>query len=432
MYDTIIVGGGVTGLQLGALLSADGEKVLILEKSSRLGGRAAVKKKDGYTLDYGIHLVRFGPKSALAETCRRLGHEVEFLPLGTSYVKDQDGKVKVFPTGPKAFLTSKLFTFKERLKIIALISKLRKADHSSLVNQSVAEWMDEYNLAGGLRRYFHLVSASMLVCPFIEKASVGELLINTQKVLKVGISVMYPKGGWQPLIDLFVDKVNEKGEVRKGAPVEKVAVTDGKASGVYVKGELIAARKVVLSLPALELDKLLEGVAESSFVETCRRTVPTAGIVLEYGLSESVSDITGLAYMYKPMSFGIFTSNVEPAMAPPGKQMLTWLLPLPAEMFDDKKAIKRQEKALEQALFEFFPGLKDKQEWRRILHLPVVDGVEVNINQTIDRRPSFLVPDVEDLFLVGDSTASPGAGGDVGHESVHCSYEVIKKAAAKE
>ena len=85
--------------------------MLVLEKSSRIGGRAAVVKKDGYTLDYGIHLVRFGPHSALAETCRRLGREIEFIPLGTSYVQDEDGVVKVFPTGPKDFLTSRLFYF---------------------------------------------------------------------------------------------------------------------------------------------------------------------------------------------------------------------------------------------------------------------------------------------------------------------------------
>lgn len=429
MYDTIVVGGGITGLQLGALLANDGENVLVLEKSSHLGGRAAIVKKEGYTLDYGIHVVRFGPKSALAETCRRLGREVEFIPLGSSYVKDHDGVIKLFPTGPKAFLTSKLFTFSERLKILRWMIKLRKADHSALVNTSVAQWMHDHNFSGGLRRYFHMVSASMLVCPFIEKASAGELLINMQKVLQVGISVMYPRGGWEPLFDLFSEKIRANGEVRTGAAVEKLAVEGETITGVFVKGELLPARKVVLSLPALELDQLLVGVADDPFINLCRSTRPTAGIVLEYGIKEPVSAIAGLVYLYEPMSFGMFTSNLEPSLAPLGKQLLTWLQPLPEAIFGDKEALKAREQELEQALFDFFPGLAEKQEWRRVMHLPVMGGVEVNTSQTADRRPSFRVPGLQNLFLVGDSTASPGAGGDIGHESVHLSYNTIKAAS---
>lgn len=430
MHDTIIVGAGITGLQLGALLAADGEKVLVLEKSSRTGGRAAVVEKEGFTVDYGIHVVRFGPHSALAETCRRVGREVEFLEFGPSYVRDQDHVVKVFPTGPKAFLTSKLFSFKERLKVISMIAQIRKGDHETLLHKSVADWMAEHNITGGLERYFHLVSASMLVCPFIEKASVGEMLINMQKVLGVGVSVMYPKGGWDPLIELFTNKINEKGEVRTGAAVEKVALDEAKAAnGVYVKGELLEAKKVVLSLPALHLDQLLAGLVDENYVKMCKNIRPTAGIVLDYGLNTKVSDISGLAYMHTPMSFGLFTSNVEPALAPEGKQLLTWLQPLPVELFEDKAKLEAKEKELEQALFSFFPGLKEAVQWRRALHLPVVDGVEVNIDQTIPRRPAFTVPGVKNLFLVGDSTGSPGAGGDVGHESVPLSYQAIKENA---
>ncbi|NLZ28742.1 MAG: NAD(P)-binding protein, partial [Firmicutes bacterium] len=57
MFDTIIVGGGITGLQLGALLSHDGEKVLILDRGSRTGGRAVVQKRKGFIVDYGVHLI---------------------------------------------------------------------------------------------------------------------------------------------------------------------------------------------------------------------------------------------------------------------------------------------------------------------------------------------------------------------------------------
>ena len=55
-YDVIIVGGGMGGLNLGALLSHAGKKILILEKAGRdrLGGRAAHGKVGGDAVDNGI------------------------------------------------------------------------------------------------------------------------------------------------------------------------------------------------------------------------------------------------------------------------------------------------------------------------------------------------------------------------------------------
>ncbi|MHC1591059.1 MAG: FAD-dependent oxidoreductase, partial [Candidatus Helarchaeales archaeon] len=46
--DVIIIGTGVAGLSLGALLAKNGFKVLLLEKSNKIGGRGQVWEKDGY------------------------------------------------------------------------------------------------------------------------------------------------------------------------------------------------------------------------------------------------------------------------------------------------------------------------------------------------------------------------------------------------
>ena len=426
MFDTIIVGGGITGLQLGALLSHDGEKVLILEKGSRTGGRAVVQKRKGFIVDYGVHLIRFGPQSAISKTCRQLGHEIEYASLGTSWVMDADGKTKVFPTGPRAFLTTRLFSIGEKFRIIRMMGKIRNDDHTHLLDKSVKEWMDENDISGGLRRYFHMVSASIMVCPFIEKASAGEMLINMQKVLQTGISVMYPKGGWKPIMELLQNKVKERGEIRLKSTVEKIKVKDGKAVGVFVDGKLHEARKVVISIPSHQLSKLLPGRVDDDYIQKCKNNRPTAGIVLDYGLKHSISNIDGLCYLYNPMSFGFFTSNVEPSLAPEGKQLFTWLQPLPENKIKDRPWAKKREAELEKALFKFFPKLEKAIEWRRILFLPVVDGTEVNIEQTEDKRPSAMVPGVGNLHRVGDSVAAPGAGGDVGHESVHVTYEAIR------
>jgi phytoene dehydrogenase-like protein len=435
-YDYIVVGGGVCGLQLGALLSRDGHRVLLLEKQKKLGGRAAVIERDGFTVDMGIHLVRFGPKSAISETCRRLGHEVAYAPLGTSRVVDHDGITRRFPTSPGGILRTKLFRFREKLKALGVLLRVKRKGAAKLPADleapSVLHWMDRRKIRGGLRRYFTLVASSMLVCPFVEKAAVTELLTNMQKVLKVGISVQYPKGGWLPLFELFRGEIEKRGEVRTGCPVESVLVKEGRACGVAAGGERVEAGAVILNLPCQQIFSVLdENRVDPAYRDMCRNQRPTAGVVVDFGLKKRVSDTSGLWYFWDPPSFGMFTSNLEPALAPEGKQLFTFFYPTALEDMEDVEVARKREEELLTRIFATFPDMEGQIEWKRILHMPMVDGTEINIHQTRDRRPGYRVPGTENLYLVGDSLGAPGAGGDVGHESVHECYEAIRRASAR-
>ena len=74
------------------------------------------------------------------------------------------------------------------------------------------------------------------------------------------------------------------------------------------------------------------------------------------------------------------------------------------------------------AIRKYFPGIDDQILWKRESCLRMVDGAQINTRQTDDRRPDTAVPGFSNLFLVGDSIAAPGAGGDVGNESVLVAY----------
>lgn len=56
-YDVIIIGGGLGGLACGVMLSKEGLNVCILEKHSVIGGCLQSFKRNGYTLDTGMHYV---------------------------------------------------------------------------------------------------------------------------------------------------------------------------------------------------------------------------------------------------------------------------------------------------------------------------------------------------------------------------------------
>ena len=411
------------------------EVVFVLNKADQLDEGlgedldAVVEKVEVYLERHGFKMPRIIPLSSIAALlARKVQHNESLTSKEKRTYRDLIGHAEDVekPLYEHANLSGFI---KEKLKAAFLMGRIRRGtEGQELLEETVANWMDDNMITGGLRRYFHMVSASMMVCPFIERTSVGEMLINMQKVLLGGISVMYPKGGWQPLIDLFSEKIKENGEIRLKTTVTKLEVSKGKIKGVYAGDEFIPAKKVVLSLPSLSLPGLLPENTSSTYIDKCKNNRPTAGIVIDYCLKKKISDINGLCYLYNPMSFGMFTSNLEPSLAPEGKQILTWLQPVPESKIKDSPWAKKRAEELEKALFALFPTLKDNIEWKRVLYLPVVDGTEVNINQIESKRPSAVVPGLKGLFLVGDSIAAPGAGGDVGHESVHVTYEKIKEA----
>src|SRR5437762_12418903 len=67
----VIVGGGVAGLVAANLAVRSGQKVVLLEKSSALGGRAATRDRNGFLFNMGPHALY--SRGHLRATLDRLG-----------------------------------------------------------------------------------------------------------------------------------------------------------------------------------------------------------------------------------------------------------------------------------------------------------------------------------------------------------------------
>src|SRR5215470_11674019 len=79
-YDVVVVGGGIGGLTVAALLSARGLNVCLLERQSQVGGCIARVEFSGFDFEPGMGLyTSFGP----GEIYERLFSQ---LPVGVSEV----------------------------------------------------------------------------------------------------------------------------------------------------------------------------------------------------------------------------------------------------------------------------------------------------------------------------------------------------------
>lgn len=426
MARTIIVGAGINGLLLGALLAHDGDEVTVFEKNGFPGGRAFLLERDGYVMDYGVHLTRFGPESALAKIMRRIGREVSFVKLGPSYLIDQNGTRVLFPTSPGGMLKSELFTFTERIRLVSLLLKIKKDRLDIPADMSLRDWMNLNKIQGGVRRYLELISASVMVCPFFEKTSAGEMFRNLKKVFATGHSAEYLSGGWKPVYEDLMSEIRKIGSIRLGEKVESVIFAKNRAAGVVAGKKKIMADRVILNLPVQELFTVLpEARFDREYVRLCKEMVPTSGIFFDIALKDRIADYDGLLYTYNPITYGLITSNLVPGLAPEGGQVLTVLYPVTMEDVRDSALRMQRKDELWDAIRAYFPGIDDHILWKRESCLKMVDGAQVNTRQTDDRRPGAAVPGFSDLFLVGDSIAAPGAGGDVGNESVLVAYRRI-------
>ncbi len=420
----IVIGAGYGGLTSAAILAHNGIEVEVFEATGHLGGRASFDIKDGFTVDYGIHANRFGEQGAAASALREINYEIEFVKMGEPLLFHGDSFVKL-PTTPIDFIKTKIISASEKVLLIGNMVKLVGKKYEALVDTSL-----ESVLAGRKRKavpeIFSILSGLCLVSPDISKTSAGEMAQFLKRAMRAKENVAYPKGGTKQIIDALASKIKENGQILTNRRVKAIEIKNGKVKSVLVKGEKHEAEAVIFAVPLQKIGDFVEEGLPDEFIKKCSSIVPTAGISIDLCLSDRVSDIDGLVITSNPLTMGQFTSNIDPEVAPEGKQLATFYYPLPVELMDDRESVEKQEAFFTDLIERLFPGITEKTEWRRVLVLKMVDGFEPRVGQSARYRPGVRAPGVENLFFAGDVVSAPGSGGDVAFASgVEAARQVI-------
>ena len=97
MARVIIVGTGIAGLSAAIHASSNGHHVVLLEKSSRIGGRGTSQNVDGFSLHYGPHLL--DKKGPFYQLCHKLSRtKISLKPLRLDKI-EAVGHGLIRPTG---------------------------------------------------------------------------------------------------------------------------------------------------------------------------------------------------------------------------------------------------------------------------------------------------------------------------------------------
>ena len=145
------------------------------------------------------------------------------------------------------------------------------------------------------------------------------------------------------------------------------------------------------------------------------------------GLKEKISDLDGIILSAEPFTMANFVSNIDPTVAPEGKQLYTIFQPTPVEVINDKAKSDEVVKTIEKLLEEMFPGFSEKVLWKRVVKWRMVDGAIPFVTQHRHKRPSVKSAEIEGLYFVGDTYNGPGTGGEIAHASAELCIKQIMK-----
>ncbi len=489
-FDVIIIGGGVGGLIVGALLSQKEKKrVLILEKEDRVGGRLIHFRGDdiqkpedylrpmakitgrlarsepdlktmiergllrGYTFEAGFHGLLNGTQSRVMHILNALGKQVEVAPYQGFVWWEDDHPYKVLEKGPFAWMSAE--DYKEMRRVAKEIYNMSTEEAQTYNHISLMDWLKQ-RTTNMKAIEFHDLNAALLVgLNSADELAAGEYILTARSVPRSGLHVVEgsvanaPEPGLIQIVYNLSDVIiSWGGEIRLNQKVKKVLVENNRATGIVLAGEgadkEILASKVVCNVPlrsALATDLVPGAHLPEDFSNKVKKLVSVAGLCPMFGLSKNIIDVPGMhmARLFpdnKEFPLGmafvyISHSLLSKGKAPEGKQLIEVWIGFSTE---DMKRYRRtgQIDVLCDLTKDFMkthhPGFEEALEWALYPCIDSVLSVAPTPAQAWDHMPDPKCPGIDDLYFVGDSVRNWAAYTDgVAHGALQCMSAITGK-----
>ena len=439
-YDAIIIGTGIGGAAIGALLAHAGWKVLIMDKNPIVGGRCTSYEHKGFTLDLGVHLFGVGDKGSLGDVLRMTGapDAIEWVTVKRSTQQvgedvrrySQQSMLRSIPAEEQNNL----------INLFANVHMMTDKEINELWYTSVAEWMSGFTrhplshalIDSIVKQYFCIPSST---------ASAAEFIKCFRSVL-VARSSAYPKGGCIEIPRAYLSVLEKHGgKVRLNAKVEKIIIEGGEAVGVSMMDGTELRAPVVISNadikatvemlvgPQYFSKEYLDAIGGLTYSDSC--------IMLKVGLKEKITDDqlrmyipyddpttdaagqrTGTTRVIPEKIVGmiVIPTNFDPALGPDeDKQLICFGACIGTARDFNSQDWDAWRETLRNSLYSAFPEAKDKVLWEKMDTPQLVhayageDGAIIGAGQTVNqihqRRLSVTSP------LTGLYYCSAEAGG---------------------
>jgi protoporphyrinogen oxidase len=435
--NVIIIGAGVSGLSLGALLSKEGISCAIYEKFGKLGGRIASVTYKGHILDNGFHIMPFYTQSAIYKVFKKIGIEST---LSLSKVNGiaffSEGNFHLYPKGISDFLRLSMIPFKSRLSLLKILlpmaftsfKQTESWDDISL--NSVTENLDEKS-----KGFFEAV-CMLAFADHSENISLGEFartIIRANPFRGGTREFAYPSDGGYDRISQLLGKyvIERNNKIFLHNRIKKIVIENKKVKGIIdSNNNLIETNCVVVSYPAyLAVNQLFDGdIFDIEFLDRVNRLNETTAVVeVHFALSKRL-DIRHIVFpVGEFVSKGIFfISNMSPNVSPKNEHLMISGTPVPPNYLKNPKKIDEIVEKMKKEINQIYPDFEKSLLWERPMAWNLVESVVKKPGMVWKSKMPHTIDGIEGLFFVGDSTISYGIGTDsAAHSSTLCLPKII-------
>ena len=232
----LIIGGGISGLSLAAKLAQKKVPFLLLEKEDRLGGQIRTVKEKGYTFEVGPNTgsVSNPEVTELFEYLEPLTRLEEADPAANNRWIWKGDRFHLLPSGPISGLTTPLFAFPDKFRILLEPFRPKGNDPlesvGSLAQRRLGKSFVEYAVdpfVGGIYAGdpYKLTTQYALPKLYNLEQNYGSFIGGSMKLMKQKKSgrdkkatkkVFSAEGGLENLVNALVTKLQGAGTMVKG------------------------------------------------------------------------------------------------------------------------------------------------------------------------------------------------------------------------
>lgn len=299
-----IIGAGLGGLLAANVLAKKGYKIDVFEKLPFAGGRFTNLNYKGFELTTGaLHMIPHGKRGPLGQLLKKLDVKVEILdskPEGEVLYKDD-----------RKELTKKVAPLRTLMKFYAksLAYRLFKKDfYLEKFQKSIDEFSSKF-LDAFLGWSLSITPNEILFSKFLK------IYQQTMKFRGPGI----PVGGCKAVIDALIENLKSyDGNVYLRKKVEKIAVKNSKAKGVFVKNQKKSYDLIISNLGHVETQKLIGKDYLNVDLKESR------GIKYSIALKQPYLNHTGVLFTLNTSRISGINevTNADPNLAPNGRHLL--------------------------------------------------------------------------------------------------------------
>ena len=463
-----VIGSGFSGLSSATYLANQGHNVYVLEKNSKLGGRARQFSSKGFTFDMGPSWYWMPDvfEKYFNDFDKNIEDYLKLKRLDPSYrVFFDDGHIDV----PANYQELKdLFESMEEGSgenldlFISQAEKKYKVGIQNLVYKpglSIKEFIDKDTITGvfkldifksmhsHIRKYFKNEKIiKLLEFPILFLGATPKntpALYSLMNFADIKLGTWFPEGGMYKIVEAMVELAKEKGvKFYTSEEVKKFSYVDKKISHVITTKKTYDVDFVVCSADYQHFDQniLEQKYKNYSASYWDKRTLAPSSLLFYIGLDKKLKNISHHCLFFdkdfekhaeeiystprwpsEPLFYASFTSNSDETVAPKNHENMFLLIPIAPDLEDNRiireryfdLIISRLEKLTNQNIKDHIVykksyGIRDfKKDYHSFKGNAY--GLANTLLQTAILKPSIKNKKLDNLYFCGQLTV-PGPG----------------------